>query len=60
MSEGRKRKPEWSLPARAQHKRLAAERREAQAARLRSEAAEIDRQWREFKAAHPDDEQVAS
>jgi hypothetical protein len=42
--------PENSLPARAAHKRLAAERREAAAARLRSEAAELDRRWREHVA----------
>jgi hypothetical protein len=54
VSERVKRKPEWSLPARAAHKRLAAERREATAARLRSEAAELERQWRVFKEANPE------
>lgn len=42
--------PERSFPARAQAKRLAAERREIAAVRLREEAEELDRRWREFCA----------
>jgi len=42
--------PERTLPSRAAHKRLAAERREAAAAKLRAEADELDRRWREHRA----------
>jgi hypothetical protein len=41
---------EQSLVASAGHKIKAAERREAQAARLRTEAAELQRRWREYLA----------
>ena len=42
---------EFTYPARAGHKLAAAERREADAARLRAEADELLRRWAEFKAA---------
>jgi hypothetical protein len=43
--------PERTLPGRAVLKRKAAAKREAEAVRLRAEAAEYDRQWAEQKAA---------
>jgi hypothetical protein len=41
---------EHTYPARAGHKRLAADRREAEAARLRAEADELDGLWNEYKS----------
>jgi hypothetical protein len=44
--------PQRTLPSLAARKRLAAERHELKAIRLRADAAELDRRWREFKLQH--------
>jgi hypothetical protein len=41
---------ELTYPARAEHKRQAANRREAQAAKFRAEADALEELWNEYKA----------
>jgi hypothetical protein len=52
--------PERTLRPLAERKRLAAERRETQAATMRAEADELDRQWAEHMARRKAEEQAAS
>jgi hypothetical protein len=52
--------PEHTFPGLATRKRMAAEKREREAAKMRAEAAVLDRKWREYIAKRDGRSQAVS